>query len=273
MSAITHDGLIGNLAAHLAAQDRLIWCDMQIGPMHSARPDVFTMRKSYSNPSPASYECKVSVADFRADITSGKWQSYLKFSGSVTFAVPSGLVKLADIPIGCGFMSLSDDGWKVHRHATRQSTWKLGTDQMIKLLIDGWGREHSQVQEKTRQFRTRRAQNEIARKHGTEVAAVIRDLGAARSMVDHYRNAGQREVDLAHKLAEDVREQQRSAWAQLAVVCGLPGDARQYEITQAIRALRNPVDLNEELANALRAAKRSIDAAVAKIPEVEGVQV
>ena len=67
-----HDELAKDLAQHLAcSNDRMIWLDMQLGPSGSPRPDVFTAPKSYSGFKPIAYECKVSVSDFRSDITSG----------------------------------------------------------------------------------------------------------------------------------------------------------------------------------------------------------
>ena len=75
-----HDELADDLAAHLRADRRMVWTNIQLGPSGSPRPDVYAFFKSYVDPRPMAYECKVSLSDFRADVTAGKWQSYRKFS-------------------------------------------------------------------------------------------------------------------------------------------------------------------------------------------------
>src|SRR6266571_2431143 len=94
----THDELAADLAGHLKTPERMCWTDMQLGPAGSPRPDVYCIDKSFVSPFPTAYECKVSVPDFRSDVTSGKWSSYLKFAYRVFFAVPAGLVSKADVP-------------------------------------------------------------------------------------------------------------------------------------------------------------------------------
>lgn len=84
-----HNDLMHALAANLRGNsDRMVWEDMQLGPSGSPRPDVYTIMKSYTSPLPTAYECKVSVADFRGDVVSGKWQAYLRFAGAVVFVSP-----------------------------------------------------------------------------------------------------------------------------------------------------------------------------------------
>ena len=84
-----HNDLMHDLAEHLRSNsDRMVWTDMQLGPVGSPRPDVFTVNKSYTQPRPLSYEIKISRADFRSDVTSGKWQKYLDYSAGVIFAPP-----------------------------------------------------------------------------------------------------------------------------------------------------------------------------------------
>ena len=58
------------------------------------------------------YEAKISVADFRADVTAGKWQTYRPFSCGVVFAVPKGLIAKADIPPRCGLIVRGESGWR-----------------------------------------------------------------------------------------------------------------------------------------------------------------
>ena len=83
-----HNALAKDLADHLLGNPRrLAWLDIQLGPVHSPRPDVYTLDKSYVQPCPTAYEVKVSVQDFRSDVTSGKWQTYLNYAEAVYFCV------------------------------------------------------------------------------------------------------------------------------------------------------------------------------------------
>ncbi len=137
MAEWTHNGLAHDLANHLRGNPgRMVWEDMPMGPSGSVRPDVFTMFKSYSKPRPMVYEVKVSRADFRSDITSGKWHGYTEFAGAVLFAVPKGLVKKSEIPAGCGMIVRSDKVWRTVKGPTIGRS-RLSEDILLKLLING----------------------------------------------------------------------------------------------------------------------------------------
>ena len=41
-----------------------------------------------------------------------QWQSYLRYSSAVTFAVPAGLIGKADLPPGCGLIVRGPEGWR-----------------------------------------------------------------------------------------------------------------------------------------------------------------
>jgi hypothetical protein len=133
----THDALAEDLATHLRGLPRrMCWTNMPMGPMGSVRPDVFVLFKSFSRPLPTSYEVKVSMSDFRADVGAGKWQEYLAFSGAVVFAVPCGLLAKTDVPAGCGLIVRSDKAWRtVKAHVCNPVT--LGEGILLKLLMAG----------------------------------------------------------------------------------------------------------------------------------------
>src|SRR5262245_7005098 len=95
---LSHDALAESLADHVRGPERMVWCDMQLGPGGSPRPDVYAIYKSFVNPAPTAYECKVSTSDFRADVTSGKWKTYLPFASAVYFACEAGLFGKAEVP-------------------------------------------------------------------------------------------------------------------------------------------------------------------------------
>lgn len=140
MEALTHDELANNLAVHLMNENRMVWEDIPAGKLHSVRPDVLTIEKSYSSPNPISYEIKVSVSDFRSDVTKAKWKSYLEFSYGVVFAAPKGLIKKSDIPNGCGLMLFNGQSWHTVKKPTLHPS-KLNDEILLKLLIGGAQRE------------------------------------------------------------------------------------------------------------------------------------
>ena len=183
MTTWTHDDLARDLAMHVLSTKRLVWCDMQLGPAGSPRPDVYALDKSFAHPRAITYECKVSVADFRADVTAGKWQSYLGFSSGVYFAAPAGLLKKEDVPNGCGLIVRGEEGWRTLRAPTLQ-VFKMTQSVCLKLLIDG--RDNEVRPTVKRERTTYGATAKIAKRWGEETAKILADLEWARSRRDHW---------------------------------------------------------------------------------------
>lgn len=179
-----HDQLAHDLAEYLMQNsDRIIWTDMQLGSAGSPRPDVYTIPKSYANFKPIAYECKVSVADFRSDITKGKWQSYLKFASGVIFAVPKGLVSKEDIPKGCGLIVRSEKGWRMVKGPTLLPVKNdLSADFWNKLVIDGVDRSLGRHRKMTMNLYT--VHNQIEKKYGKELAYLLSDFDTAKSRLE-----------------------------------------------------------------------------------------
>lgn len=246
-----------DLAGHLRQPDRLVWMDLQMGPHGSPRPDVFTLQKSYVRPIPSAYECKVSVSDFRSDVTSGKWQSYLTLASAVTFCVPKGLVTKEDIPVGCGLMTRSDDSWATIRKATRQAV-ALSTEHLLKLLIDGFSNELGAVELRERGYREAKAHNKLCKKFGDEVALVVRDLQSAKRMIDHYQERGRQKIESAEKEAESIRSTAREDGNEVRELLGLALTASRWDVDRAIRDLRSLKRGDDQETERLLAALRSI---------------
>jgi hypothetical protein len=159
----------------------MVWCDMQLGPSGSPRPDVYALDKSFAHPRAITYECKVSVADFRADVTAGKWQSYLGFSSGVYFAAPAGMLRKEDVPKGCGLIVRGDEGWRTLRAPTLQA-FRLTADVCMKLLIDGRAQEVGPtIKAERRHYGATAA---IAKKWGKETAQILADIEGARARRD-----------------------------------------------------------------------------------------
>ena len=267
MTSWRHDDLALDLAHHLAIPSRLVWTDMQIGPMHSHRPDVFTLEKSYSLPLPTVYECKISVSDFRSDITSGKWQKYLEFASSVTFAVPKGLVNKADIPAGCGFMTRGDDGWTTIKKPTKQVA-KLSVDHMMKLFIDGYGRELGQIEMQRKLNWEHRAEEKIRHKFGDEVGKIVRDLNSARVMIRYYEERQEKARERGEKDAERIRALQEEEWTDLRKALGLSDKAGMWEIQREIHKIREAQRGGDE-SEAVSALRRVLNTVSSAIEQYE----
>lgn len=179
MTEWKHDELLDDLAQHLAGySNAMMWRDMQLGPAGSPRPDIFTMFKSYSRPRPAAYEVKARRSDFLADVTEGKYLKYYKFAATVVFAVPRGLIKLNELPVGCGLIVRSEKGWRHLRKPIVQGVslkWEL----MQKLLIDGVHREGPM--RRLKGFNQYSAQKKLAAEFGQEVVQVLNDIESAKN--------------------------------------------------------------------------------------------
>lgn len=268
-----HDELLRDLADHLGAPDRMLWMDMQLGPSGSPRPDVFTLQKSYTKPKPMAYEIKVSVSDFRSDVTAGKWHSYLDYAAGVYFCVPQGMVSKADIPTGAGLMVRGENGWRAVKKPTLQRV-TLGFKVMHKLLIDGIERERQM--RALEYHRSRIDWRRIADDVGKDVAAAARDLDAARMMVAYHNEdsvriqeaakAGAERIrDMAKKEADALRTEASDLVSELREILGLQPEASLFEVRQEFRRTMRLVECNPALTDARRAIdglQRSLDRAM-----------
>lgn len=250
MVKIGHDELLRLLARHLrSASDRMVWSDMQLGPMHSARPDVWTLNKSYSNPRPLAYECKVSVADFRSDVTTGKWQEYLQYSCAVTFAVPIGLITKADLPKGCGLMAWNGERWTTTKAPTLNPCPPLSRDLMMKLLIDGF--ERAAAQHRLDQRRTWQAEEAVRKKFGAAAATLITeeidfDDRLAR-LRKRFADEEQRARDDRTKRRQEEEKELSGTRREVCEILALPADSSVWQIRSQVRELAQAVSQDSEV--------------------------
>jgi hypothetical protein len=253
----THPALITDLAAHLRGNtDRLVWEDMQLGPSGSARPDLFTLDKSYTHFRPLAYEVKVSVSDFRRDVTTGKWQRYLKFACGVYFAVPAGLIHKGDIPDGCGLMVRNESGWRSVRKPTLKHMDTLPRDLWVKLLIDGCARAATTIRD--RGAAHWKANQEINRKFGARTAEAPSDRDSAATRLEMERDRHLLELEAMRerhrkereKLLEEFRKENNIvdlARAELAEALGLKPNASVWHIRQAAQEAADRLNANKEV--------------------------
>lgn len=254
-----HDQLANDLAAHLrGTSDRVVWTDMQLGPHGSPRPDVYTIPKSFSRFVPVAYEVKISVADFRRDITAGKWQSYLKFAAGVIFAVPQGLITKADVPPGCGLIIRTEDGWKNIKGPTLARVPDLPRELWIKLIIDGIERAQSPIPE-ARAARPWVVQQAIRKKYGEELADALssRDNAIFNLQQQRERWDGHLKLEQQRNDRERLERQERlkservqvdQYRAELCTALGLEHDATIWDIRHAAREAADAINRDKEIA-------------------------
>lgn len=243
---LSHDDLARSLAGHLRGPERMVWCDMQLGPSGSPRPDVYTLAKSYLRPTPLAYECKVSVADFRGDVTSGKWQSYLHFSSGVYFACEAGLISKDDVPPHCGLIVLSPAGnWRIAVKATLRPV-TVPQDAFLKLVIDGVGREGPAYRRKA--FSEDQQVHRLRKRFGEVVANTVRDRLAVEQEIEGGRYMAKRIEADARSAADRIRKDASEdaalmtpLRAELCAILGLSPTADRWTIQREVNKLKHAI--------------------------------
>ncbi|WP_454691151.1 MmcB family DNA repair protein [Achromobacter aloeverae] len=278
----THNGLAEDLAAHLRQRSgRVVWTDMQLGPSGSPRPDVYSVEPSFTKFCPMAYEVKVSVADYRRDVTSGKWQTYLPFAAAVTFAVPAGLIEKAALPEGCGLMVRGPEGWRTAKAPTLQAIQTLPHAAWIKLMIDGiWREAERRVAAASPGLRNEWIlRRQAGQKLGLQVAELLEDRNRAETLfamrTEQLREAEAgvserlREIE---KQARDRAEQQAElidgVRAKLAAALGLPASASILAIRGAAEVQAARLDRDAEIQRlqvALRQVERALQDALQSV--------
>ncbi len=251
----THNDLMNDLAAHLRVPERMVWTDMQLGPSGSPRPDVFTMAKSYTKPRPIAYEIKISVADFRSDVTSGKWQSYLKYAGAVIFAVPAGLITKADIPARTGLMIRGENGWTTVKGPTLGVS-EFPAEMMLKLLIDGADR--AAVTYRKKHFSEYVKAKEIGAKFGDLVKDTLHRHEQVMHNIqnlefEHSANKKRFEAELEGSKERRRKEIDREigvinkALEDCATALGLPPNSRAFDVAQVLQDRLRAADVDHRV--------------------------
>lgn len=274
-----HDALQEDLAAHLrGSRDRVVWTNMQMGPSGSPRPDVYTMPKSFSRFTPLSYEIKISTADFRRDVTSGKWQSYLKFSAGVIFAVPAGLIKKDDVPSGCGLIVRHDEVWRTVKGPTLKATDNLPLDCWIKLMIDGLDRQGHEPQ--PRSASPWEAQKAIRKRYGDGIAQALSDRDIAESNLRRHIARTEQSIEVlleaertraanARTHVEDELKVAREGKIELCRALGIPENSSRWALQTAAAEAATRLTGDGEVArlrNILRAVERAVMDSVKPLP-------
>lgn len=231
-----HDALAEDLARHLRSEKTMVWQDIQLGPSGSPRPDVYTLAKSFANPNPRAYEAKISRPDFLADVTAGKWRTYLTYADSVVFAVPAGLVTPAEIPHLAGLMVRGETGWRTLKRAT-PCVVSIPQSALLKLLIDGIEREGGR--HKTKSYAEyMRGVDRFCEKFGADAARWVANREHAEAAVSHAEYTAERIVCDAKQRAESwlkkSKEEAPREWARLVTALNLPEDADEWAVKRKV---------------------------------------
>lgn len=239
---MTHDDLARDLADSLRSEQRMVWCDMQLGPSGSPRPDVYAMYKSYSQPQPTAYEVKVTAADFRADVTAGKWQTYLAFAQGVYFACRSGLITKDAVPARCGLIVRGPVGWKVARRPVL-SPVTVPEPVWLKLLIDGVEREGPRY--RARAFSDSAQRTAVRERFGELVAQTVRDRLAVEHEIQEAQLRAEHTLVEAQRAADRVRaeaEKVAPLREELCAVLGLQPTAGRWELEAGVARIRRSLE-------------------------------
>ncbi|KAA0571112.1 MmcB family DNA repair protein [Azospirillum sp. Sh1] len=263
-----HDDLADDLACHIGRSNRLTFTDMQLGPSGSPRPDVYSLPTTYSRFCPIAYECKVSVSDFRADVTAGKWQTYLPFASAVVFATPAGLISAKELPPGCGLMARGPNGWRMVKSPTLRPVENLPLAVWQKLLFDGIERAERFRKAEPRKAHDWLVRDRIARELGADVAALFTHreaIGKAASEIAglmgsaqgaSFAGAADRETrwhasNLSHAVSNVV-----GVWRDLAKLLGLESDWPSYRDLKEVKDRLARLDPRTASAAAIEALDR-----------------
>lgn len=204
---MTHNQLQEDLACHLrAGTDRMVWTNTQLGPVGSPRPDVFTVNKSFSRFRTDAYEIKVSVSDLRSDVTSGKWQSYRKFSNVVWFAFPRGMAPLDLIPKECGVILRSEAGWRAARKPVAQVLDTLPRDAWLKLLMDLHPINASGFVKEPRHANDYKAAEIVRNRLGNKIGRLFSDVADAENRLQYRKDSFAKDISVIDEKKESHRK-------------------------------------------------------------------
>jgi hypothetical protein len=248
-----HDALAADLRAYLQGntRERMIWCDMQLGPSGSPRPDVYALPKSYSKFTPFAYEVKISRADFQADVNAGKWQKYYAFASAVVFAVPDGLIKTTELPGGAGLIVRKAAVWRLAKAPKVNALDNLPRDAWMKLLMDGVRRvEEGRPSLNTYVIRERAYKKAL----GEEIAKLAANLETAKWRIENEIEEQGKRLEVIRSANERARERanerDRVAAEQFNRLCdlfGLPHGTGTWQIAGAIDKAVKALDADQRV--------------------------
>ena len=273
-----HDALAQDLSRHLTcgqSRGRMAWCDVQLGPSGSPRPDVYVLDCSFTNPNPTAYEVKVSRSDFLSDVTSGKFQKYYKFASRVVFAVPKGLIKKTEVPDGCGLIERSEKSWRNTRRAIVNPV-DIPWEAMMKLLLHGRGEVDPNAEFKRQWAMSAERRVVQSKQLSHDVARAVSDISQARERARHWESEARKLGDVylkaEAKMRADLAETKKTELARVTAqldetrneiiqALGIEGPFDVWKVRGRINDLSRRLDESEEISN-LRSQLKAIENAL-----------
>lgn len=207
MTDWTHNSLLRDMADHCRSQGKIVFCDQNIGPAGSPRPDVLAINKSYNRWNPTVFEIKVSRSDFLSDVTSGKWVNYLDAACAVSFAVPAGLIKKTEVPKKAGLIVRHDKVWRYAKKPTIEPIENYDRYLWMALLmqLDGWNKQGN-IKPRSHEF-SRAEQKRHDR--GDEIRQFLNDKNTAMYNLERLKKRAEYEYEVAQKKAQKIVEDAR----------------------------------------------------------------
>lgn len=191
------------------------------------------------------YECKISRSDFRSDVTSGKWQSYLRYSSGVYFAVEVGLIDKREVPDQCGLIVFKDERWRAAKKPVLNSGWEIPRSTWMKLIIDGVERQGANavhrraVSEWTDSARINARFGALAAKVIFDRAGVEQEIVAAQERADRIVKGAEQTADRIRNDAKRDADGLLPMRSELCNILSLPPESDRYAISRALQKLRD----------------------------------
>lgn len=140
-----HDTLASRVALWLQQEmGRLTWENIEfrvdVGPheRRGVRPDVFSVLPVHDVRAiaPMVHECKVSRADFLADLARPeKRAAYAQIAGTVVYVAPEGLIQPDELPTGCGLLVERAPGVFAPAKRVRARRVELSSRALMNLIL------------------------------------------------------------------------------------------------------------------------------------------
>lgn len=188
----TGKNLSEDLARTLQSEQWMTWVNIPLGSVqtHNVQiADVLAVNKSFAHPLVKIYEIKVDRGDFQADVAREKYRGYFEAANQVYFAVPQGLLKVAELPgDGVGLIVRGDTTWHVVK-AGKRTDFKLDIEMLLKLLMRGYEDHWQQYRSKERrkqEIKTYTTLRQAFNDYGVKVAQDIAQAQEIKQLSEEF---------------------------------------------------------------------------------------
>jgi len=181
------DELRDDLARHLRKGGWFAWTEVvcvgkETVGYSAGRMDVWAIKPKFGEHHCAAYEVKTNRRDYDQDVAQDKAARYSAYARRTYYAVPSGLVKPAEVPDDIGLIVKQSNGWVTRKQADPNTSFSLSCDFLLMLF-----RRHLHEEREVRDLESR---VRFERNHGLgpNVRALGHDISRVYSM--HQQGLG-----------------------------------------------------------------------------------